>query len=419
MARTGCRAKRGVSGGVGLAGLLIVCTSLPAAADPYQVGGWFGPRVYSKDSSLGYIDDAPFHPMLQGTMALGGRIARPLYPWLVPELELALSVPKTTRTGAEPVSVFWLDPRVHVRFELMPEERLQPFIVVGGSAPIALSTATRTFGNGIVGDGYVGLGVRYDTGKAFTLRSDVRVAILPGAESPITSEIDIGFGVEFALGRGARRRATTRVVQESMAADRDGDGMVDGKDACPDRAEDQDGFDDSDGCPDIDNDLDRVLDVADKCATVPETYNGFEDDDGCPDAVPPDVEAIRGTIEGLIYADGETGVRRSAQRSINKIAKVLADHPAVRVVLIGHTDDREAKGFAAGQPEQDPAALSADLSRARAEAVKQAIVKAGVDATRIDVEGKGAEDAVADNDKPRGRLANRRVELQLYIPPGR
>jgi outer membrane protein OmpA-like peptidoglycan-associated protein len=95
-------------------------------------------------------------------------------------------------------------------------------------------------------------------------------------------------------------------------------------------------------------------------------------------------------------------------------------HPTIRVVLIGHTDDREAKQFAtpvAGQPAPDLVALSVDLSRARAEAARQALVAAGIAKQRIDVEGHGSEESVADNAKPKGRLANRRVEIKLYVPP--
>ena len=69
-----------------------------------------------------------------------------------------------------------------------------------------------------------------------------------------------------------------------------------------------------------------------------------------------------------------------------------------------------------GEP-PDLAALAVDLSRARAEAVKQALVAAGVAAPRIEIVGKGAEEPVVDNDKPKGRLANRRVEIKLYVPP--
>ena len=115
--------------------------------------------------------------------------------------------------------------------------------------------------------------------------------------------------------------------------------------------------------PDIDNDGDHVLDIADKCPMQPETYNGFEDEDSCPDTVPPDVEGIKGTVEGLLYAEGETVVRDSALPSLKKIAKIMTDHPSVKVVLIGHTDNVEAKAFAPrGRPE--PAA-AADLGCAR------------------------------------------------------
>jgi OOP family OmpA-OmpF porin len=272
----------------------------------------------------------------------------------------------------------------------------------------------------------MGGGVRFDSLKGFVIRLDARVAFLPGIERVIAAEVDIGFGIEFTLGR-PRTRGTGEGPTGTPArpGDRDDDGVADEKDACPDRAEDADGFDDLDGCPDIDNDLDRVLDIADKCATAPETYNGFEDDDGCPDTLPAEVDALKGTIEGLSYNEGETKVRDAAQASIAKIAKTMTAHPSIRVVLIGHTDDREAKQFATaapaepGQPAQPPdlAALAVDLARARAEAVKQAIAAQGIAGPRIDADGRGAEDPVADNAKPRGRSANRRVEIKLYVPP--
>ena len=65
--------------------------------------------------------------------------------------------------------------------------------------------------------------------------------------------------------------------------DNDKDGILDVDDLCPNDPEDKDGFEDEDGCPDPDNDKDRILDVNDKCPNEPETYNGFEDEDGCPD----------------------------------------------------------------------------------------------------------------------------------------
>lgn len=393
---------------------LTALSTSPVAADATQLGAWFGPRVYSSDSSLGYIDDAPFHPVLQNTIAFGIRVARPFFPWLVPELELAVGPTKTNAVGgAAAADVVWLDPRLHLRVELMPDKRLKPFVVIGGGSPIALSSARQTFNTGIIGDGYLGGGIRFDSNRGFMLRFDARVSLVPGVDNIIAPEVDVGFGIELSLG-GPRKKKTVDVAKPN---DKDGDGVPDDKDACPERAEDHDGFDDLDGCPDIDNDLDRVLDVADKCATVPETYNGYTDDDGCPDTVPPDVDALRGTIEGLLYADAETAVRQSAKPSIAKLAKLMTVHPSIRVVLIGHTDNLEASQFAQGQPNPDLVALSADLSRARAEAVRLALVDLGIASQRIDAEGRGSEEPVSDNGTPRGRLANRRVEIKLYVPP--
>lgn len=104
---------------------------------------------------------------------------------------------------------------------------------------------------------------------------------------------------------------------EPSPRDRDGDGIPDWADACPDEPEDFDGFEDSDGCPDPDNDGDGIPDIndecpntpgvperngcpdwdankqdrdgdgipdhLDKCPDEPEDFDGFEDEDGCPD----------------------------------------------------------------------------------------------------------------------------------------
>jgi outer membrane protein OmpA-like peptidoglycan-associated protein len=65
--------------------------------------------------------------------------------------------------------------------------------------------------------------------------------------------------------------------------DNDGDGIGDAQDACSDEPEDKDSFQDEDGCPERDNDADGIQDVADRCPDGKEDVDGFEDDDGCPD----------------------------------------------------------------------------------------------------------------------------------------
>ncbi|MCK5800328.1 MAG: OmpA family protein [Deltaproteobacteria bacterium] len=78
-------------------------------------------------------------------------------------------------------------------------------------------------------------------------------------------------------------RAFLGFVFEPNIGDRDGDGLKDDIDRCPLRPEDFDGFEDKDGCPDLDNDKDGILDIDDKCPNEPEDKDGFEDEDGCPE----------------------------------------------------------------------------------------------------------------------------------------
>ena len=68
-----------------------------------------------------------------------------------------------------------------------------------------------------------------------------------------------------------------RLVVHDHVGDRDGDGVIDDLDKCPDEPEDRDGFEDDDGCPDPDNDQDGILDVQDKCPNDP-----GPPPDGCP-----------------------------------------------------------------------------------------------------------------------------------------
>jgi OmpA-OmpF porin, OOP family len=72
-------------------------------------------------------------------------------------------------------------------------------------------------------------------------------------------------------------------IFEPSIGDRDGDGLRDDIDQCPDEPEDFDGFADDDGCPDPDNDRDGILDVDDECPMVPEDRDGDADEDGCPE----------------------------------------------------------------------------------------------------------------------------------------
>ncbi|MGO8993354.1 MAG: OmpA family protein [Polyangiaceae bacterium] len=94
----------------------------------------------------------------------------------------------------------------------------------------------------------------------------------------------IGAGARYTDGfEAANLRGFIGFVFEPSIGDRDGDGIKDDVDKCPDEPEDFDGFQDEDGCPDPDNDNDGILDVDDRCPNEPEDRDGDQDWDGCPE----------------------------------------------------------------------------------------------------------------------------------------
>jgi OmpA-OmpF porin, OOP family len=98
------------------------------------------------------------------------------------------------------------------------------------------------------------------------------------------SYLFIGAGPRYTNGfEAANFRGFIGFIFEPSIGDRDGDGIKDDLDKCPDQPEDHDGFQDEDGCPDPDNDNDGILDKDDRCPNEPEDRDGDQDDDGCPE----------------------------------------------------------------------------------------------------------------------------------------
>lgn len=91
---------------------------------------------------------------------------------------------------------------------------------------------------------------------------------------------------EIARRHDERRRATEPApLPAADPADPDRDGLLATADRCPRVPEDLDGYQDEDGCPELDNDGDGLRDVVDHCPMQPELINGALDWDGCPDRI--------------------------------------------------------------------------------------------------------------------------------------
>jgi hypothetical protein len=114
-----------------------------------------------------------------------------------------------------------------------------------------------------------------------SLELDAGAQITPYG-SPLVFTAGVGTGIIEGVGMPIVR-AFAGVLYVAESSDRDGDGYQDDADSCPTIAEDRDGKEDEDGCPDLDNDGDELDDSADKCPKQAEDPDGFEDIDGCPE----------------------------------------------------------------------------------------------------------------------------------------
>lgn len=91
-------------------------------------------------------------------------------------------------------------------------------------------------------------------------------------------------GIGLGGGIGAPQfRAILGAWWTPTSRDADHDGIPDGKDQCSMMAEDFDGFQDQDGCPDPDNDNDMVPDMDDLCPDIAPNEGEDMNEDGCPD----------------------------------------------------------------------------------------------------------------------------------------
>jgi outer membrane protein OmpA-like peptidoglycan-associated protein len=177
--------------------------------------------------------------------------------------------------------------------------------------------------------------------------------------------------------------------------DTDKDGIDDARDRCPGEAEDEDLFQDDDGCPELDNDHDRVLDADDKCPNEPETYNAVDDDDGCPDRG--FVRAGPGSVFDfhILFAGGRAVIESRSLANVDALAVAIKDECRT-VEVQGHASDDERR------PEV--------LAAARAEAVRAALIARGVPREQVKVRSFGATQPLCREATESCRGGNRRAQ---------
>lgn len=109
----------------------------------------------------------------------------------------------------------------------------------------------------------------------------------------------------------------------------------------------------------------------------------------------------------VLFDVGKATIKPGGRRALANLARVMRQEAERKIVIEGFTDDRGS------------AQANQRLSERRAEAVRDALVREGIEASRIDARGLGASYPVASNQEPGGRQLNRRVEILIGETAGR
>lgn len=437
--------------------LMAAAAAAPGAAfaddkPTFEVGGFAGAHLFNDDNELG-VQDNPGSDSPDSSIAFGIRLGYWFHRYLMVEGEL-LAAPTEMRESSTPVTVFGWRANALVPFT---QTRVQPFALLGAG----FLTSSPRDQDDVTTDtdalAHLGLGVRARVQRNWGVRGDLRLLFPPSsAGGSATTDWEVLVGLYKTFGHDT---------------DSDGDGVADEADSCPADAEDRDGFEDSDGCPDSDNDGDGIPDARDQCREQAETQNGLDDEDGCPEgdpdndgiagradqcpSEPEDADGNRdddgcpekdppadgdgdGIADELDRCAGEPETRNGYQDDdgcpdtvpdqvarftgtiqgirfelgsdrITGASRPVLDE-AARVLAAYPTVKLEIQGHTDSTGSRQ---LNLDLSQRRAAAVERYLVNAGIARARLTARGYGPDRPIADNNTTAGQAKNRRVEFVL------
>ena len=102
---------------------------------------------------------------------------------------------------------------------------------------------------------------------------------------------------------------------------------------------------------------------------------------------------------GINFDIDKASIKPESMGTLNMIVQVMKDNPDVKFEVDGHTDNTGT------------AAHNLTLSQQRADAVKDQLIKMGIDASRLTSKGFGDSKPISDNNTLEGKANNRRVEF--------
>jgi len=254
--------------------------------------------------------------------------------------------------------------------------KLTPYTFIGGG----YQWVKGVYENAAVAD--LGVGVRYSVYKTLNLFAEAR-----GLRDFHNNDNHWGVIGGLVFNFGGEKPAPAKVVEEKpKIIDTDADGVPDNLDKCPNTPK---GVKvDKNGCA-IDSDEDGIADYLDKC---PNTLKGMKvNQNGC---------AISYNF-GINFDNNSAKIKSQYMQKIEKFAEFLKNHPNVKAEIQGYTDNKGNEKY------------NLILSKKRAKAVYEALIKLGVNKNQLTWAGYGEKNPIASNDTAEGRAKNRRVVAKI------
>lgn len=106
-------------------------------------------------------------------------------------------------------------------------------------------------------------------------------------------------------------------------------------------------------------------------------------------------------FKGLNFDTGSADLKESSLEEMSQLAAILKAYPSAKVAVMGYTDNT------------GNATKNQQLSEARANSVKNYLVRQGIDDNRISTKGFGGANPIATNGTAEGRAQNRRIEVKV------
>ncbi|MFO7846357.1 MAG: OmpA family protein, partial [Balneolaceae bacterium] len=108
---------------------------------------------------------------------------------------------------------------------------------------------------------------------------------------------------------------------------------------------------------------------------------------------------------GILFGFDSSTLRSEAQENLGKLSEILNRDEDTILMIVGHTDSTGDEDY------------NMSLSERRAQSAANYMISQGLSESRVQTEGRGETEPIADNSSEQGQQENRRVEVAIFASP--